>query len=328
MSHSTADQRAGCLLGLALGDALGFVVEAEPPGVAGAYVAELRAGRAGLRAHPDFPFGQYSDDTQLARELLLSIREAGCFDPAGFGRRLADLFTRGQDVGAGPGSRAAALRLAGGVSWSDAGTPRPYAGNGSAMRAAPLGLVFPDRARLVEAAVGQSRVTHQDPRCAAGALTMAAAAGMAARPGAIDLDVWIEELSGAVAPVDQPFAEALRALRRWAGQDSETAIRELHSFRHGAPSAADWLGVSAHVIPSVLWALYAFLRSPDCYWDAVCTAIEAGGDTDSTAAMAGALAGARLGRAGLPEQLVGRLTDRGGWNGAALEELAISVCFP
>ena len=38
-------QRAGCLLGLALGDALGFVVEAESPGVARAYVAELRAGR-------------------------------------------------------------------------------------------------------------------------------------------------------------------------------------------------------------------------------------------------------------------------------------------
>jgi ADP-ribosylglycohydrolase len=328
MFHPTADQRAGCLLGLALGDALGFVVEAEPPGVARAYVAELRAGRAGLRTHPDFPFGQYSDDTQLARELLLSIREAGCFDPAAFGRRLADLFTRGQDIGAGPGSRAAALRIAHGVSWSDAGTPPPYAGNGSAMRAAPLGLVFPDRARLVEAAVGQSRVTHQDPRCAAGALTMAAAAGMAARPGAVDPDAWLEELSGAVAPVDQPFAEALRALRRWAGQDPETATRALHSFGSDPPSATDWLGVSAHVLPSVLWALYTFLRSPDSYWDTVCTAIEAGGDTDSTAAMAGALAGARLGRARLPQELIGQLTDRGGWNGAALEELAISVCLP
>jgi ADP-ribosylglycohydrolase len=319
-------QRAGCLLGLALGDALGFVVEAEPPGVARAYVAELRAGRAGLRTHPGFPFGQYSDDTQLARELLLSVREAGCFDPAGFGRRLADLFTRGQDVGAGPGSRAAALRLARGVSWSDAGTPPPYAGNGSAMRAAPLGLVFPDRARLVEAAVGQSRLTHQDPRCAAGALTMAAAAAMAARPGAVDPDLWLEELSAAVAPVDEPFAEALRALRGWAGQDAETATRELPSFGCDPPDGTRWLGVSAHVIPSVLWALYAFLRSPDSYWDTVCTAIEAGGDTDSTAAMAGALAGARLGRAGLPEPLIGQLTDRGRWNSAALEELAMSVC--
>jgi ADP-ribosylglycohydrolase len=195
------------------------------------------------------------------------------------------------------------------------------------MRAAPLGLVFPDRARLVESAVRQSRVTHQDPRCAAGALTMAAAACMAARSGAVDPDAWLEELSGAVAPVDESFAEALRGLRRWAGQDAETATRELRAFGCDPPTT-DWLGVSAHVIPSVLWALYAFLKSPDSYWDTVCTAIEAGGDTDSTAAMAGALAGARLGRAGLPEKLVGRLTDRGGWDGAALEELALSVCFP
>ena len=62
----------GTLLGLALGDALGFVVEAEPPETAREYVATvLRAGRAGERHHARFPFGQYSDDTQLARELLL-----------------------------------------------------------------------------------------------------------------------------------------------------------------------------------------------------------------------------------------------------------------
>jgi ADP-ribosylglycohydrolase len=326
MSHPTAAQRAGCLLGLALGDALGFVVEAQPPGVARAYVGDLRAGRVGLRTHPDFPFGQYSDDTQLARELLLSIRDAGRFDPAGFGRRLADLFTRSRDVGAGPGSRAAAFRLAAGASWSDAGTPAPYAGNGSAMRAAPLGLVFRDCSRLVEAAVGQSRVTHQDPRCAAGALAIAAAAAMATRPGAVEPEPWLEELSSVVAPVHQPFAEAIRAVRAWAGRDPDTAARALAGWDPAI--GTDWLGVSAHVMPSVLWALYAFLRSPDSYWDTVCTAIGAGGDTDSMAAMAGALAGARLGRGALPEGPLRQLTDRGSWTSEALEQLAISVSLP
>ena len=62
------DQLAGLLLGQALGDALGFVVEAEPPDVAAAYVEQwLRTGRAGERSNPRYPFGQYSDDTQLAR---------------------------------------------------------------------------------------------------------------------------------------------------------------------------------------------------------------------------------------------------------------------
>jgi ADP-ribosylglycohydrolase len=196
------------------------------------------------------------------------------------------------------------------------------------MRAAPLGLVFPDRARLVDAAVGQSRVTHQDPRCAAGALAIATAAAMAARPGTIEPEPWLEELGDVIAPVHQCFAEAMRTLGTWTGLDPDTAARELRSGGWDPVIGTEWVGISAHVIPSVLWALYAFLRSPDSYWEAICTAIEPGGDTDSMAAMAGALAGARLGKAALPEELVRQLTDRGTWTGLALEELAISVSMP
>ena len=69
---SLADRLAGSLLGLALGDALGFVVEAAPAEVAFAYARdELSSTRIAPRAHRQFRFGQYSDDTQLARALLL-----------------------------------------------------------------------------------------------------------------------------------------------------------------------------------------------------------------------------------------------------------------
>jgi ADP-ribosylglycohydrolase len=44
----------------------------------------------------------------------------------------------------------------------------------------------------------------------------------------------------------------------------------------------------------VLWSLYSFLRSPEDYWETVCTAIAVGGDVDTTAAMAGAVSGAYL----------------------------------
>ncbi|MBA3496319.1 MAG: ADP-ribosylglycohydrolase family protein, partial [Gemmatimonadales bacterium] len=86
--------------------------------------------------------------------------------------------------------------------------------------------------------------------------------------------------------------------------------------------AEQWRGISAHVVPSVAWSLYAFLRSPDDYWTAVCTAIAVGGDTDTMAAMAGAMAGARLGPAGLPQNLLMSLTDRGTWGAAELTVLA------
>jgi len=135
------------LLGQALGDALGFVVEAEPPEVARTYVEDwLRAGKAGQRSHPQFPFGQYTDDTQFARELLRSFEEREGWEPAAFAGRLAGLFQEGLDVGAGWGTRSAALRLSTGVHWSRSGTPAPYAGNGSAMRAGQLGILFPDAA--------------------------------------------------------------------------------------------------------------------------------------------------------------------------------------
>jgi ADP-ribosylglycohydrolase len=78
------------------------------------------------------------------------------------------------------------------------------------------------------------------------------------------------------------------------------------------------------VTPSVLWSLYAFLRSPDDYWETVCTAVAVGGDTDSMAAMAGAMSGARVGVAGLPRDLLDHLTDQGEWGAIELVELARS----
>ncbi|MDQ3138792.1 MAG: ADP-ribosylglycohydrolase family protein, partial [Gemmatimonadota bacterium] len=162
------DRLAGALLGQALGDALGFVVEAEPPVAAAAYVREfLQTDRAGERHHPSFPFGQYTDDTQLARELLLSVREAGGWSPSAFAGRVAALFQDGRDVGAGPGTRGAAERLLAGASWRESGAAAPYAGNGSAMRVAPLGVLFAEDADGLRRAAGeQSRITHRDPRCA------------------------------------------------------------------------------------------------------------------------------------------------------------------
>jgi ADP-ribosylglycohydrolase len=326
LPHSVAPspaQHAGCLLGLALGDALGFVVEAEPPDVAAAYVAELRAGKGGFRSHPRFPFGQYSDDTQLARELLLSIRDAGAFDARAFACRIAALFSSGTDVGAGPGSRGAGLRLAAGVPWNQAGAPAPYAGNGSAMRAAPIGLLFAhDPAMLVRVAVQQSLVTHQDPRCAAGAVAVAGAAAMAARGGAIDPVQWTSELGALVRPIDAGMAEAIGLVAGWVARPAQQAAAALEAAGLDPGSTGRRQGISAHVVPSVAWALYAFLHAPDAYLEAVCAAIEVGGDTDTIGAMAGSLAGARLGRAALPERLTSVLNDRGRWGSEELARLS------
>jgi ADP-ribosylglycohydrolase len=318
------DRLVGCLLGQALADALGFVVEAEPPETARRYVADwLLAGRAGLRAHPRFPFGQYSDDTQLARALLLSVRDAGGWSAPAFAVRVAELFRDGGDVGAGEGTRSAASRLLAGVPWQDAGSPAPYAGNGSAMRAAPLGVLLGHDTRALRlAASEQSRVTHRDPRCAAGAVAVAGAAALAAAPGRLDAGAFLATLSGWVAGEDASVAEAVAGIGPWLDLSPEEAARRLHASGLDGAHADGWRGISAFVTPSVAWSLYAFLRSPDDYWGAVCTAIAVGGDTDTMAAITGAIAGARLGSAALPGELLARLTDRGTWGAAALAALA------
>jgi ADP-ribosylglycohydrolase len=82
------------------------------------------------------------------------------------------------------------------------------------------------------------------------------------------------------------------------------------------------MGISASVVPSVVWSLYAFVRSPDDYWGTICTAIGAGGDTDTMAAMAGAMCGARVGVAALPQPLLARIHDRGEWKAGDLVSLA------
>jgi ADP-ribosylglycohydrolase len=320
---STATALTGCLLGQALGDALGFVVEARPFEVAHRYVDHyLRAGRAGDLAHPDFAFGQYSDDTQLARELLLSVLDARGWSPEAFARRLSALFERGEDVGAGPGTRAAAARLSAGTHWSLAGTPAPYAGNGSAMRAGPLGLVFGDTRARVTAAVEQSLVTHLDPRCAAGAVAVAHAVALAARGGPLDATSFLFEVAALAGEQDQSVGSAIRGLAAWNHLPPAGAARWLHAEGLDPAYADEWQGISAFVIPSVVWSLYAFLRDPDDYWSAVCTAIGAGGDTDTMAAITGAMAGARLGPSVLPGELIGQLNDRGRWRAAQLTELA------
>jgi ADP-ribosylglycohydrolase len=325
--RATADAVAGSLLGLALGDALGFAVEGSPRNAAAGYASELRRrGGLAVRDPHGFRFGQYSDDTQLARELLASVVDSGGhWRPERFARRLGELFHRGADVGAGPGTRGAALRIASGESWTVAGTPAPYAGNGSAMRVGPLAALYAGRVgELRTVAEEQSGVTHQDSRCAAGAVAIAGAVGIALSGSALDRRALLEALAEWTKPIDPGTARALEALVDWLGLPPETAAVRIRGLGLGLAAAtrAPTEGFTPFVTTTVLWSLYAFLRSPDDYLEAVATAIAGGGDTDTTAAMTGAIVGARLGQPALPVALVERLEDRGEWRASELEALA------
>jgi ADP-ribosylglycohydrolase len=313
------------LLGLALGDALGSVVEARPAEDAQRYVTQyLRAGRAGERGFGEFPFGQYSDDTQLTRELLISLAERGRMDPADFAGRVAALVRDERLIRGGRATTGSARRILAGTAWNRAGEPAPYAGNGAAMRSGPLGALWPDDLpRVREATLAQARVTHLDPRAAAGAVAVAGAVALASRRTPIEALAFLRAVQELVEPVDGSVAGVIGGMADWIGLALPGATRHLAQSGLEPGGLVRWLGISSLVTASVCWSLYSFLRSPDDYWQTICTAIEVGGDTDTLAGMAGAMAGARVGLAALPTDLLGRLNDRGEWDGSALEALAV-----
>jgi ADP-ribosylglycohydrolase len=174
------------------------------------------------------------------------------------------------------------------------------------------------------AAREQARITHLDPRCSAGAAAVARAVAIAAARLPIDAAAFLADVAGSAEGDEVSVAEAIRGLHDWLSLPPATAARHVYDSGLDPAHIDRWRGISAFVTPSLLWSLYAFLRSPDDYWETICTAIGVGGDTDTMAAIAGAISGARLGVAALPAELLGRLNDRGEWGSEALVELARS----
>lgn len=320
------DHFSGCLVGQCLGDALGFVVEGFSPEACKRYVEDiLNTERAGEFGRFPFPFGQYSDDSQLARELFQSYVACKKFDPHDYAERIRAIFAERRIVGWGRATREAALRLIQGVPWEEAGTLGPSAGNGSAMRAAPIGLFFFDNTELmIQAACNQSLITHKDPRCLAGSIAISGAVSLVLQDKTINPVSFLSSLADWSGLIEPAFALELIKLIEWVSMPPDRAVTFI-SKAGIDPNYLDedeWHGISPFVISSVMWSIYSFLRTPADYWKTICTAIAVGGDVDTTAAMAGAISGAYLGFDAIPSHLTHHLTDRGKWRLHELVELA------
>jgi ADP-ribosylglycohydrolase len=185
------------------------------------------------------------------------------------------------------------------VGFSPATSGVHSAGNGPAMRAALLGLCLgndPDRLRAYVRA--STRLTHTDPRAERGALLIAVAAhyGAGLDQGLID---GTDFLHAARQTIAEPDAELL----------SLYGTLEAFLARNAAPAEfAQALGlhgrVGGYIYHSVPVALYCWLRFPRDFRRPVEEVIALGGDTDSTAALVGGLAGATLGWRAIPEEWI------------------------
>jgi len=299
------DQFAGTLIGCAVGDALGAPLE----GKAREDIAQIDPLADTFRPYLSYPIGQYTDDTQQTLAIVKSIVAAGDVDGAAIASEFVKLWESGGVVGAGPVAKQAVERLIDGIPWEDAGSPDGLPLNGAAMRVSPIGLWHFDRPeRLEKAAEISSIVTHRHPLAIAGAVAIATAVAYAVNHTELRTTDFLRTVSQSVARRNARFAEWIEQIDDWLRLDEIEALVGIVSAG-SQPPAKRGFGIPALAVPTVLLSLYAFLRSPKDYVATVESAIRAGGDVDSTAAISGAISGAHNGIDAIPDHLSQNVRD-------------------
>lgn len=278
------DRFAGLLLGTAVGDSLGLPRE----GLSAQRAARMSGGP--LRQRMLLGRGMLSDDTEHACMTAQALLVAGD-DPERFARVLAWKLRwclLAAPAAIGLGTLRAILRLWIGCSPSRSGVWS--AGNGAAMRAPIIGAWFADPDRIVAFVAASTRLTHRDPRAGAGALAIALAAHHAVWGGPINPARILDDI--AARTTDRELGDALDQVGDALVRDREPAAL--------AASLGLSAGVTGYVHHTVPICLHGWLRSPSDFQRAVGGVIELGGDSDTTGAIVGALAGATVGEAGIP----------------------------
>ena len=282
----------GCLLGTAIGDALGA----------------WREGRRMSRSEDIVFLAErleqliYTDDTHMTIGVAESLIESRGFD----GEHMAQTFIKNYDAepwrGYGPGPPRIFRMIKDGEAWYSAAN-RLYRGgsfgNGSAMRVAPVGLLYSrNLEKLREIAYQSSSITHSHELAREGAALQACAVALAVNTpshGDIDKEAFLSKLQNFIQ--NQLYQEKLARIGELLGEQDKAKVIAV-------------LGNGIEAPKSVPTAIYCFLMQPQSYEDTVIYAISLGGDTDTIAAMAGAISGAYLGIEAIPPEWQAKLENK------------------
>jgi ADP-ribosyl-[dinitrogen reductase] hydrolase len=299
-AEALRDRGIGALLGLAVGDALGTTIEFRSRDSYEPLADIIGGGPFGLQA------GEWTDDTAMALALADSLLATEDFDEADLMRRFVLWQEQGSysctgdcfDIGV---TVAEALKQ-----WKRSGDPIAgstdpmSAGNGSLMRLAPVALRFwNDREMLARIAARQSATTHGAPEAVSACVAYA--------------NVISDAIEGC------PRNEVLRTRdEKYAGR-VKSILRG--SWRGARREDIGSTGYVAHSLEAALWSV----GRTGNFRDAVLTAANLGGDADTTAAIAGQLAGALYGASGIPDEWLERLAWRSRIENMAIHLLERSV---
>jgi ADP-ribosylglycohydrolase len=311
----------GALYGLAIGDALGMPTQMLSRREIVARWGPLLTGfEPAPPGHPiaaGMPAGAVTDDTEQAVLLgRLLVAGHGTIDPRELAGALVrwehDMAERGSLDLLGPSTKRAVTAVL-------AGTPPEEAGasgttNGAAMRIAPVGIAVPlDSAdeglpALVDRVEAASLVTHNTGIALAGAAAVAAAvsagvsgAGLEAATAAAVRAARIGAERGHWVAGADVAARIEWAVRLVAGRDQAQAAELIYTL----------VGTSLATQESVPAAFAVLAAVPGDPWRACLLAASLGGDCDTIAAMAGAIAGARAGAEAFPPEAIAVIDAHG-----------------
>ena len=338
------DRVRGCLLGSAVGDALGAPLEGLSSQQIKTHYGRVRNYVDGVRAWKRKPHrwrmrGLYSDDTQQALALCDVLLEQQRVDQ----ERLADLYLalmtpKGSFVGAhrgiGRSFRQVLAALEQGVPAHLTG--QPTAGIGAAMRIAPVALYFgDDLGPMFDAVMAASLMTHRDIRSISGALAVTHAIRRlaAGEPRNPSLLLWVaadlvrdekqiaSDYAQLITNIDQHGRSLSRAIAHAESildLPRERALSALvdEANRHGAEPTCKrpTMGFPPACIPACLY----ILLTTDSFEEALTDVVNLGGDTDTAGAILGAMAGAYYGVDAIPTRWLDGLQNREGVESRAI----------
>jgi ADP-ribosyl-[dinitrogen reductase] hydrolase len=276
------DRAIGALLGLAVGDAVGTTLEFKDRDTYEPLTDMVGGGPFHLKA------GQWTDDTAMSLALADSLHGKDDLDERDLLRRFVEWRDEGTYSCTGRCFDIGSTTNAGLTRWLQTGNPHSgstdpkWAGNGSLMRLAPVAVRFwRDRIKPRDVAARQSKTTHAAPEavdaCVAYATMLADA--IEGKPRSEVLRIRSEEYTG---KVDKIMKGSWRGKRR----------EEIRAS-----------GYVAHTLEAALWSV---ARTSN-YRTAVLSAANLGEDADTTAAVAGQLAGALYGASGIPNSWADRV---------------------
>jgi ADP-ribosylglycohydrolase len=313
---SMKSRARGALYGLAIGDALGMPTQLlSRREIVARWGEQLHGFEPAPPGHPiaaGLPAGSVTDDTEQAVLLgRLLVSGHGTIDPRELAQALVslerDMAARGSLDLLGPSTKRAVAAVLAGVSPEETGVAGDT--NGAAMRIAPVGIaVPPDLPALIDHVVAASYVTHNTGLALAGAAAVAAAVSAGLDGAGIgEATAFAVDAAGIAAGRGHWVAGAdVGARIGWAtglvsGRDRAEAAELVYTL----------VGTSLATQESVPAAFAVLAAVPDDPWQACLMAASLGGDCDTIAAMAGAVAGACHGLQAFPADAIAVIDAHG-----------------